>query len=143
MRWILTAATMLVLAASSLGQSAVIVAQVALTNQTSYIPLTALVTPESNALYRVSAYFEVLSLEHSGVCDHYDLNIRWSDTSPVVKGMSTLTVYDNSFCNAPYSAQKTVIVSDLAGKPLGYSVTGVGDAPLVPLNVYITVEQLQ
>jgi hypothetical protein len=136
-------ATILCLAVNSLGQSAPIVKQVALTNQTAYISPTVLVTPKSNAVYRISAYFEVVSLDQNS-CDYYYLNLGWSDASPSGQGRAKLTIFTSPTCDGRYSAQEVVVVSDLAGEPLGYSVTDTdGVPPSVPFNLYITVEQLQ
>jgi hypothetical protein len=143
MRWTITLCTTLMLVSNMFGQgqSAIIVKQVALTNQTAFIPPTVLVTPNSNALYRVSAYFEVLS-RSQGQCDSFYLNLGWTDASPSGNGRRTLMLRDCSVLQD--SDQMTVVASDLAGKPLGYSVKDANRVPpAVPFNVYITVEQLQ
>jgi hypothetical protein len=143
MNWKMMLFTLLILATNMFGQnqSAVIIQQVALTNQTAYIPPTELVAPTSNALYRISAYLEVLSTVSNEKGDLYYLNIGWTDASPTGLVKKTLTVADYT---TPLWNQMTVIASDLGGKPLWYSVTDAFSLPpRVPFNVYITVEQLQ
>jgi len=129
------------LSASGQTQSAVIVAQVTLTNQTAYIPPTRLVMPKSNALYRISAYIEALG-QNQTQCDEYLLNLGWTDATP--QGSKQVIFAKTYNCSSPEYDQRVMIVSDLSGKPLGYSVTDTnGVAPTEPFNVYITVEQLQ
>jgi hypothetical protein len=143
MRRTMILSTMFILAASVFGQgqSAVIVKQIVLTNQTAYIPPTVLVTPTSDALYRITAYLEVLSKVGPLRGDFYYLNIGWTDASPAGGAKKTIAVSDYT---APLRNQMAVIASDIVGKPLMYSVTdGFSMPPQAPFNVYITVEQLQ
>jgi hypothetical protein len=143
MNWKTMFFTVLILATNMFGQgqSAVIVKQVALTNQTAFISPTELLIPTSTALYRVSAYFEVLSFSRDG--DEYFLNIGWTDATLTGNRKKTLTIRD--YDPALYSNSASLIVSDLAGKPLEYSVTdNLGlQQPADPFDLYITVEQLQ
>jgi hypothetical protein len=61
----------------SLAESPVIVAQIAVDNQTSPIPRTVILTPTSDAFYRVSVYLNFTRNNNSNaeVC----LNIQWTD----------------------------------------------------------------
>lgn len=144
MRWMISiTTTILLLAANGLaqGQSAPIVKQVALANQTSFIKPTVLVTPKNNALYRVSAYLEATAIGTNG--DEYYLNIGWMDAMGK-KQKIAIQIFDSEGQDFPLWGQTTLVVSDLAGNPLGYSVTDViGGQPQVPYSVFITVEQLQ
>jgi hypothetical protein len=121
--------------------SAIIVKQVSLENQTAFIKPTKLVTPNSDALYRISAYMEVTTVGTNG--EEYYLNIGWTDAV----GKKDKTVIDIANSNGeirPLWEQTTLVVHDLAGSPLGYSVTDIlGGMPQVPFSVFITVEQLQ
>lgn len=122
----------------TVGGSPTIVAQVSLTDQTSPIPITTLVTPSSDALYRVTAYFLMTKFDQSG--SHWCLTTGWTDDVR----RRVKTVYIDSSANQGLPTWVSLIVSprDKAGVPLTYQVNLC--AGLVPnaYNLYITVEQL-
>lgn len=129
---------LLLLCAPVFAQSPKIVAHVDLINHTSTIPATALLTPPSGGLYRVSAYMYVTSYNQTGSI--WYLNIGWADT----KGKRTqqFTVQQTPNHNGPTWAQATVVAVDAAGSPLTYTVTQDGE-DYAPFDLFITVEQLQ
>jgi hypothetical protein len=140
-RWIITLFTTVTLAAAAFGVSAIIVKQVALTNQTVFIPTTQLLTPSRTALYRISAFLEVTSLTTQE--DTYFLHIGWTD-APRKELRKVITIETYTGATSPPSGWTTMVVSDLAGTPITYSVTNfAGGLPEVPFNLYMTVEQLQ
>jgi hypothetical protein len=119
-------------------QSPKIVAHVDLINQTNTIPATALLTPPSSGLYRVSAYMDVTSYTQSGSI--WYLNIGWTDTAG--HRSKQFAVQQTPNHNGPTWAEGTVVAGDVAGRPLNYSVTLDGE-DYAPFDLFITVEQLQ
>src|SRR5215831_12752696 len=121
-------------------QSATIVAQVSLTNQTSSIPRTTLVTPSADALYRVTAYFNTVKGDALGT--RWCLFFYWGDD----EGQRSIGPFgvDALGDTGPTVASTTVPAQVQAGRPLRYQ-TGPcpGGTKNDPYNLYITVEQLQ
>jgi len=105
-----------------------IVARVALPNQSDPIPLTTILTPKQGRLYRVSFYVD---------CGGQNLDtilvLRWTDAIGNQKFSSTT-------CNSPDNpAVGTATVRDKAGSPLQYEVTIVDGH----FDLFFTVERLE
>jgi hypothetical protein len=126
-----------------------IVAQVALTGQTSNVPTTTLFTPVRDGLYRINAYGAMT--EVSNLNAEWNLSAGWqgevgAETSPF------LAIYDGStppnafgWCTIGPSQGPicSIVVRDLAGSPLTYSISGSNNpSPGGVYEVFITVEQL-
>ncbi len=139
----LLAAVFLALLASGFGQTAakegnttsqspLIVAQVALTNQTQPIPLTTIFTPKSNGLFRISAY-----MNSPTACSClWVLVFYWTDNAGLQVSDSFGEYGGNSFANPNF------VVRGLAGQPLSALVNndeGLGSS----YDLNITVERLQ
>jgi hypothetical protein len=132
---------MIVLAScvAATAQSPTIVAQVSLTNQTTRIPKTTLVTPSADALYRVTAYLNMVGADNSSsfTC----LTTGWSDNgggrSQIVFVDSTLNQGVPTWLSTTFSARVK------AGVPLVYSVSLCKGGVFNPYDLFITVEQLQ
>ena len=126
------------LCVSSAAQSSpTIVAQVDLTNQTSQIPVTELVTPTNDALYRVSVYLEVPSRNPTG--GQWCVVIGWTDNVGQKKQSTTVNEAD-----AILWASATILARDLSGNPLSYYVGDCrGKKGTLPYNLFLIVEQLQ
>lgn len=127
------------LSASSAAQggSPTIVAQVSLTDQTSQIPLTELVTPTNDAIYRVSAYIQVPSFNPRG--GDWCVSLGWTDNVGPKKQTTKVSERDSTLWTSA-----TILARDLSGKPLSYSVIShCGNPPTGPYNLFLVVEQLQ
>lgn len=88
--------------AAAFGQSAQIVAQVKLLNQSSRIPWTTLLTPSTNGLFRVSAYLVGSNNAKSG---DWTLNLMWTDE---VKRQSTPDFLEVPFTSLHSQGTETV-----------------------------------
>jgi len=106
----------------------VIVARVALTNQTAPISPTTIVTPKQARLYRVSYY-----LDCSGQNLDWVILLHWVDTN------GTSETFTSAPCNSPSNPSLGVAtVRASASSPLRYETTGVaGD-----YGLFFTVERL-
>jgi len=105
----------------------VIVARVALTNQTAPIPPTNIVTPRQGRLYRVSYY-----LDCGGQNLDWMFLLHWADAN----GSETFT---SAPCNSPSNPSLGVAtVRTSAGSPLKYETTGVAGR----YDLFFTVERL-
>ena len=118
-----------------------IVAQVAVTGQTAPIPQTTLLTPQTNGLYRVSAFIVTTTVATNG--DPINLNLTFTDDS------GAKTKYITSMNSGAFFPNNDVgVVSAVranAGFPLAYSITcdpycSGFDATY---ELFLTVEQLQ
>lgn len=122
---------------SSAAQSPTIVAQVDLTNQTAPIPLTGLVTPANDALYRISIYLEVPSFNPAGGI--WCVATGWTDNVGPKK--QTTSVNE---ANTTLWISATILARDLSANQLSYSVSGCHQkVSSQPYNLFMTVEQLQ
>jgi|GEM_PF-5569642 len=134
---------LLIIVSSCIGataQSATIVAQVSLTNQTLGIPRTTLVTPSADALYRVTAYFDLANGD--ALYTRWCLGFFYADDVARRGGdFLEITAPGDYLATA---ASTTFAAQVRAGMPLTYT-TGVcnGGNKKDPYNLYITVEQLQ
>jgi hypothetical protein len=112
-----------------------IVASVALTNQTANIPLTTLVTPTQNTLYRVSGYLTCGTFSYNNTISGI---LSWTDDySPIYQYSLP------GYCNGPPNPSPVTFsytLMDTAGSPLSYQTTGCVSDCLFEL--FITVEQL-
>ncbi len=118
-----------------------IVAQVALTGQTAPIPQTTLLTPQTNGLYRISAYIVTTTLATNG--DPINLNLTYTDDSGAKTRYITSMNSGTFFPNNDVGVVSTVRAD--AGFPLAYSTTcdpycSGFDATY---ELFLTVEQLQ
>jgi hypothetical protein len=111
------------------------VARVSLTNQSSTIPLTALVTPHTNGVFRVS--YSLIELPPcSGTSLGGAATLFWTDDrgaeewNPELSSLGTGVFYSS------------VLLRDLSGMPLSYEIA-TGDVPCTPYDLFLTVEQLQ
>src|SRR5271169_4195856 len=75
--------------------SAVIVAKVALTNQTTTIPQTVIFTPLQSGLYRVSPYMALMT---SPVTCCWNFDFFWTDEGGTRKASTMMTLGNNSCC---------------------------------------------
>jgi hypothetical protein len=133
---------LLLVAASCVGaaaQSATIVAQVSITNQSASIPRTVLVTPSADALYRVTAYFDSSKLDQSKSV--WCLVTAWTDDAAPRRQ----TVHIDSSANQGYPTWLSTTFSTRvkAGVSLIYEVTRCTGQVNNPFDLYLTVEQLQ
>jgi hypothetical protein len=114
------------------------VAQVSLTNQNGPIPLTTLVTPQANAVFRVSIdWIELPPCSGPGpgsILTLYYTDERGSENLP--PPLTTLPTPGQGEGNS------SVIVRDLSGMPLSYEIE-TGNLPCTPYDLFLTVEQLQ
>ena len=112
-----------------------IVAQVSFVNQTSGIPLTTLVTPQSSGLFRISGTVEGPS---ACVAAIYGVYLYWTDD----------TGSDQGYIVTPSSAAMgnlyllSAVVRDLNGAPLSNEVFSY-NVECSPYSLFFTVEQLQ
>jgi hypothetical protein len=123
---------------SSFGQSGktpIIVASVALTNQTSGVPKTTLVTPANSAVYRVSAY---ISNQTDNTGSAWCLSLGWTDENGArTKTLQASTTY------APTWASEVFVARDLAGSALTYSTNECLGQSTLPYETFVTVERVQ
>jgi hypothetical protein len=136
MRWI-TAGLLLLVSWNVWGQSTsagtissypLIVARVALTNQTAPIPPTTIVTPKQARLYRVSYY-----LDCGGQNLDWMILLHWVDTN------GTSETFTSAPCNSPSNPSLGVAtVRASASSPLRYETTGVAGHH----DLFFTVERL-
>jgi hypothetical protein len=115
-----------------------IVASVALTNQTTDIPPTILLTPTQNTLYRISGYMDCAQVGSNTE----SFFIYWTDTSGSQKQLGNLLPQYIPYCNPtpPLNGSTwnlTIIVA--AGSPLSYETSGSAAG----YDIFFTVEQLQ
>jgi len=110
-----------------------IVAQVAFLNQTGGIPLTTLVTPQSNGLFRISGTVE------STNCPPYGVYFTWTDDTGPDGGYIALDAGSSIAIGNLYTLSS--VVRDLAGAPLSYEVFSYNVC--APYSLFFTVEQIQ
>jgi hypothetical protein len=135
-----------------LGQKAsllfpVIVAQRALTGQTSNIPPTTLLKPKKSGLFRISAYGIPTATDQSS--EEVSVDFTYSDdVGPVDQpfdifagGTGCLLVgNENRNWNCTYS----VVIRAVAGVPIQFATTIMCDGSCnVTYDLFITMEQLQ
>jgi hypothetical protein len=133
---------LLVVAASCAGavaQSAPIVAQVSITNQSAAIPSTVLVTPSADAVYRVTAYFDSSKLDQSK--SRWCLATAWTDDAAPRR--QTVQIDSSANAGFPTWLSTTFSARVKAGVPLIYGVTRCFGQANNPFDLYMTVEQLQ
>jgi hypothetical protein len=121
-------------------QSAPIVAQVTLTNQTAGIPPTVLVNPSVDGLYRVTFYFNALKGSPRGE-DDWTLSIKWFDTSSERVKTFEITTIQGEMVPLWNSASIPVYVK--AGTSLTYATSDLLPNRQSFYDLFITVEQLQ
>jgi hypothetical protein len=127
-----------------------VVAKVAVKGRTSGIPETKLLTPASNALYRVSGYGVVTV--PNGNTAFWVLQLNWTDDygpencyNGTQQGIPCplLTINSNWENYGQYRwAQQTWVVRANAGTPLSYSMVDDGGATGSTYDLFLTVEQL-
>jgi hypothetical protein len=129
-----------------------VVAKVAITGRTSAIPATTLLTPASNALYRVSAYGVVTV--PNGNTAFWHLKLNWTDDygsencyNGTQQGTSCTLLKINSnwenFGQYRWGQQGAWVVRANAGTPLSYSMADVGGATGSTYDLFLTVEQIE
>jgi hypothetical protein len=128
-----------------------VVSKVAIKGRSTAIPQTTLVTPASNALYRVSAYGVVTV--PNGNTAFWNLELNWTEEygaencyNGTQQGVpcSLLTINSNWENYGEYRwAQQTWVVRANAGTPLSYSMVDVGGATGSKYDLFLTVEQLE
>jgi hypothetical protein len=116
-----------------------VVASVSLTKQTHGIPPTILLTPTTDGTFRITALLS--TSKGNGGFDQglWEVFVRWEDRirerNSVLGGQAP--DHDND-------AYATIVVHDIAGKPLEYRTSiagGVADGS--QYDLFIVVEQLQ
>lgn len=113
-----------------------VVAQVAFTNQTVGIPLTTLVTPKSNALFRISGTVE----GYSGCSPPiYGVCFYWTDDTGTDQGYISIDSGPIMAIGNLYLL--TGVIRDLGGAPLSYEVFPYSVS--CAYGLFFTVEQLQ
>jgi hypothetical protein len=109
-----------------------VVATLSVTNQTAAVSETALFTPTTSGLFRVTYYMESSPILASvwGLQFKYadDLKVR---SEPVVR------------VNPGQSPSFSLMFRDVAGQPITYAVTQIKSSPDAYYDLFITVEQLQ
>jgi len=106
----------------------VIVAKVALTNQTAPIPLKTILTPQQDSLYRVSYYVDC-----SGLNLDWIFLLHWTDVNGNEESPSNP-------CNSPNNPSfGHLTVRAKAGSPLSYETKGVAGQ----YDLFFTAECLE
>ena len=119
------------------------VAQVSLTNQSSTIPVTTLVTPHANGVFRVS--YSLIELPPCTTSPGSAVTLLWTDELGAEEAAPALTPLNASVGGVPSQAgsYSSVLLRDLSGMPLSYEIAA-GDAPSCgPYDLFLTVERLQ
>lgn len=122
-----------------------IAAQVALTGQTAPIPITTLLTPRNDGLYRVSAYLASAFPVDDG---NVNFQVGWTDEngSEQCPDLGNGTPCIALFGNMHPSDHNDIVfmVRALAGTPITYSTSEIINPNGPPIyELFITVEQLQ
>jgi hypothetical protein len=123
--------------------SAVIVAKVALTNQTTTIPQTVIFTPLQSGLYRVSPYMALMT---SPVTCCWNFDFFWTDEGGTRTASTMMTLGNNSCCGYGLDSISTDVPGSftfraVAGQPVSYDISG-GGADAGPYELYLVIERL-
>lgn len=110
-----------------------IVANVALTDQTTAIHPTPIFTPSVSGLYRMSGYTEKAGCDGKA----WQAYFLWTDDTGYPQSSQFINPGGCSVSTG------TVTVRGVAGKPLSFSVHDIGGSGATPYGIFITVEQLQ
>lgn len=129
--------------ASSHPTSPVIVQRVVLTNQTGPIPITTLITPQQDGLYRLSAY---MSLTRGGGTNNgIFLDFAWTDGGGP-KEIFPLQLTDTSFPSfawGPANNMDGILTFKAnAGTPVTYRVAFTDPPPTGTYEIMLTLERL-
>lgn len=109
-----------------------VVASVSLTDQTAPLSNVVLVTPTSDALYRMTYYFEATS-NHS----YWHLRFGWTDD---IKARNYPTSAALNIVHISSYTSVVVVARQMAGQPLTYSTEQIQAGSY---SLFITVEQVQ
>jgi len=115
-------------------RSASIVAQVSLENQVENVRTTELVTPEADAVYRISTYGTAGNVQPPDV---WGVNFGWHDENGV-RSDATLSVEADG-----HASSLVFLARVLKSRSLSYRIDKRSGLQQLPYSVYITVEQLQ
>ena len=124
-----------------------VVAQVALTGQTMPIPTTTLFTPKKNGLFRISTY-AAMTTPDVGNGARWTVSYGWSDDvgaeGPAqVLALPVGSVPPTAFGECgPVNTACPLLVEDIAGVPLTYSVGYFAGNYGGTYELFIIVEQL-
>lgn len=112
-----------------------VVASVSLTNQSQKALQIPLFTPSSDGLYRVSAYMRTSTGTNQRAS--WQLTLGWTDE--LGTNVSGSSIGPDSFLPI------TLVVRDIGGQPLAYSVKphGGGQGVGMTYDLFVTVEQVQ
>lgn len=121
-------------AATSAPKVPIIVAQLALTNQTGPIPQTTIFTPTQSGVYRISTYFESNS---PGTAEPYTLTLVYADDVDPLDN-AVLVYPSNNYYGNPtgFSSFRA-----LANNPVSIYTQGTAPQGYV-YSLYITIEKL-
>jgi hypothetical protein len=135
-RLVVTSGTASTFSYVAISASANVVAQVALTNQTTNIPLTTLLTPQTTGLYRVSGYMGC----SGNALNAAEFELSWTGPAGSAN-LSTLGAVSN--CAGDGATTWNYTVADTKGSPLSYEVGGAITFPPFSYNIFFTVERLE
>jgi hypothetical protein len=127
-----------------------IVARGKLLNQTAPIPITTILTPSQNGLYRLSAY-ATITTPASTYGGFWEYNFMWTDDSgiPGTGGNSVLYAGSGNTTRGPFTWNgvagfgPAIIFEAKAGVPIAYSVTLFGTPDNSAYSLYYTLERLE
>ena len=122
-------------AATSAPKVPIIVAQLALTNQTGPIPQTTIFTPTQSGVYRISTYFESNS---PGTGESYTLTLVYADDVDSLDNAVLVYPSSNNYYGNPtgFSSFRA-----LANNPVSIYTQGTAPQGYV-YSLYITIERL-
>jgi len=120
-----------------------IVASVSLTDQTVAIPITTIVSPTADALYRISVYASVTS----GTANFSRTFLGWTDDVGH-QGFVFQSPAPSTHCKDTQHFNQnncaiTTIIRAKAGTPVTYRVSPAPFGAQVNYDLFFTVEQLQ
>jgi hypothetical protein len=124
-----------------------IVASRQLTGRTTMIPTTALFTPSTTGLYRVSAYIAMSTSGTTG-CP-WDLTFGWTDDAGAEQASELLQLSASAHPPSAYgfgenALTQTAIMRAVAGSPITYTVPATGcSGDNGTYELFMTVERLQ
>jgi hypothetical protein len=114
-----------------------VVTTVTLTNQSKAIPATTIYTPNTDGLFRVSAYLSLTTVKNVNN-EGWELLLAWTDE------IGTKKANTNSYNGGSNALTDTFVVRGIAGQPLGYTTNPIsGGGPQSNYNLFIVVEELE
>jgi hypothetical protein len=126
-----------------------IVAKGKFPNQTAPIPITAILTPKEDGLYRFSAYGTITTAQ--GGNSEWNVNLFWNDDSGLPQSVLGLLIAfggtSGQFVEFGYviatNGGAVSVFEAKAGTPITYSVTQFGPPDNSAYSLYYTLERLE